>query len=115
VFQSSASFGVMNEGGSDSEDDAEYAGLDAGTRNFYRMIPEMHSLARMLNSKRKKKESDLGKVISRGSNSALTGRLVAAGQTQRMQRKEINAGCGFDTPANEPYKPFGETCMDPPS
>jgi hypothetical protein len=93
------------------ESDSEKEELDEGTKNFYRMIPEMRSLVLMLDSKRKKRPEDLGKVISRGANSALTCKVVAAAQQQRTNRKIINAGCGFDSLANEPYKPFG-TCSD---
>lgn len=98
-----------NERGSAESDDGDRDELqNEGIRNFYRMMPQMQSLTRLLDSKRKKHHNDLGKVLSRGANSALTGKDVIAAQRQRMNRKEINAGCGFDSPANRPYKAFGE-------
>eukprot|EP00283_Hemiselmis_rufescens_P023658 CAMPEP_0173463262 /NCGR_PEP_ID=MMETSP1357-20121228/68034_1 /TAXON_ID=77926 /ORGANISM="Hemiselmis rufescens, Strain PCC563" /LENGTH=266 /DNA_ID=CAMNT_0014431067 /DNA_START=161 /DNA_END=957 /DNA_ORIENTATION=- len=89
------------EGGRDEDED-----VDVHTKNFYRMIPEMHSLVRMLNSKRRKHNRDMEKVLARGGNSALTGRDVYQAQKQKLLAAEINSGCGFDAPVNKPYKPF---------
>ena len=80
--------------------------VDENTKNFYRMIPQMHNLMRTLNSKKKRRNDDMGKVLSRGGNSALIGRDVYLAQRQKILSKEINSGCGFDAPPSQPYKPF---------
>lgn len=80
--------------------------MDENTKNFYRMIPQMHNLMRTLNSKKKRRNKDMGKVLSRGGNSALIGRDVYIAQRQKILSNEINSGCGFDAPPSQPYKPF---------
>jgi hypothetical protein len=94
------------ERGEEVEEEEEKEEVDENTKNFYRMIPQMHNLMRTLNSKQKRRNQDMGKVLSRGGNSALIGRDVYLAQRQKILSKEINAGCGFDAPPSQPYKPF---------
>lgn len=104
-------FPELDDGGSQpssprSDAESEEENIDADTKNFYRMIPEMHNLMRMLNSKKKRRNKDMGKVLSRGGNSSLIGRDVYVAHKQKLLSREINSGCGFDAPPSQPYKPF---------
>eukprot|EP00293_Proteomonas_sulcata_P002697 CAMPEP_0184326248 /NCGR_PEP_ID=MMETSP1049-20130417/142463_1 /TAXON_ID=77928 /ORGANISM="Proteomonas sulcata, Strain CCMP704" /LENGTH=381 /DNA_ID=CAMNT_0026648431 /DNA_START=125 /DNA_END=1270 /DNA_ORIENTATION=- len=79
---------------------------DDNIRAFYQAIPDMHKLAQVIDTHRKMRRSDLGKVLARDLNSATTGRDVLTSQRAKKYRREIYAGTGFDTPASRPYRPF---------
>eukprot|EP00961_Rhodomonas_salina_P139703 1880122-Rhodomonas_salina.3 len=76
-------------------------------KQFYDAVPEISRLAKTLISPQPKRRRDLKKVLCRVPDQATSTRGVVSTHRARKFRSEINAGCGFDSPAGKPYKPFG--------
>ena len=84
-------------------------------KQFYDAIPEISKLAKTLISPKPMRTKELKKVLWRCPEGSRTAKGVLTSHRAKKFRAEINAGCGFDSPASKPYRPFGETCLLPPT
>jgi hypothetical protein len=92
------------------EEEEEPAYDNPYIRQFYDAIPEISKLAKKLISPKPMRKKDLKMVLWRSPERSMTARGVLASHRSKKFRSEINAGCGFDSPANKPYRPFGKWC-----